>query len=578
MKKVTLYFAALLFFLLPLKFGGLAVMPESGGYYPENLTDWLFITMPPHSLAFSGGILLIMALLAYREKVKFKLLLFALAWSILPALAAIPGVVRGDWIIALAEWSLLFGCGLVVMAAAVILNKEPERGTLLAGAMLFGTVFTAFLGWDQHLFSLDEMRKFVAEQEALGIPVSESMRLKLTDPRVFSTMASSNALASLLMIMSVTGFYLSEVWSRKISPPVTAKWILRGFFLILFISVLLLTRSRSALFCPVAAGVLALFSTDKIKWKWRIAGLTAGVVLLIAGAVIAAAAGRGFASMGERADYLRTSAVVTLRYPFIGSGWGGFFKSHMKMKFSDVQETARDPHNVVAKFSSQCGIPAGVIMLFVLIFPLMLLWKHRFEKSLQGAVFWCGVIFTLHSLIDCDWQVPALIAVMGVLYAAAVAGLPEEKFCSFPLWWSAALPVTLAGWVTSYWYIAGDMALTRLQDKVNPSTPEMVRKYAPYSVEMLAQEAEKYRPDQAVIPIFCGDWYMKNNDFANARNCYRKALGIDPFRPAVCIRLARIALLENDERGAERLVMQAQKLFPKSNKYTMEKLRADLKK
>ena len=40
MKKFTEYFAALLLVLLPLKFGTMAVMPESGGYYPENFTDW----------------------------------------------------------------------------------------------------------------------------------------------------------------------------------------------------------------------------------------------------------------------------------------------------------------------------------------------------------------------------------------------------------------------------------------------------------------------------------------------------------------------------------------------------------
>ena len=75
MKKLTVFFAALLFFLLPLKFGGLAVMPESGGFYPENLTDWLFITWPPHSLAFFGTVLLIMATAVYREKLKHQFLL-----------------------------------------------------------------------------------------------------------------------------------------------------------------------------------------------------------------------------------------------------------------------------------------------------------------------------------------------------------------------------------------------------------------------------------------------------------------------------------------------------------------------
>ena len=81
MKKVTLYFAALLFFLLPLKFGGLAVMPESGGYYPENLTDWLFITMPPHSLAFAGMLMLLLALFTVKKKeYSPRLWIFAGAW------------------------------------------------------------------------------------------------------------------------------------------------------------------------------------------------------------------------------------------------------------------------------------------------------------------------------------------------------------------------------------------------------------------------------------------------------------------------------------------------------------------
>ena len=184
MKKITVFFAALLFFLLPLKFGGLAVMPESGGFYPENYLDWLFITFPPHSIGFFGVVLLIMAAISFREKLDKKQLIFALSWSILPSLAVLPGIIRGDSVIALGELSLLLGCGSVIAAASLILNKEPDRAMLFAGAIFFGGIFTAFYGWHQHLYSLDEMRNFVAEQEAKGIPVSDGMRLKLTDPRI----------------------------------------------------------------------------------------------------------------------------------------------------------------------------------------------------------------------------------------------------------------------------------------------------------------------------------------------------------------------------------------------------------
>ena len=134
MKKITVFFAALLFFLLPLKFGGLAVMPESGGFYPENYLDWLFITFPPHSIGLTGAVLLVMAAISFREKLDKKQLIFALSWSILPALAVLPGMIRGDSVIALGELSLLLGCGSMIAAASLILNKEPDRAMLFAGA------------------------------------------------------------------------------------------------------------------------------------------------------------------------------------------------------------------------------------------------------------------------------------------------------------------------------------------------------------------------------------------------------------------------------------------------------------
>ena len=578
MKKLTVCFAAVLFFLLPLKFGGLAVMPESGGFYPEFWSDWFFITWPPHAIGFFGGLLLIMALISYRENLSKKQWIQTLSWSLLPSLAVLPGSIRGDGIIALGECSLLLGCGSVIAAAAVIMAKEPDKGRIFAAAILFGGVCAAFYGWYQHLYTLDEMRAFVAEQEAKGIPVSEAMRLKLTDPRIYSTLASSNAFASLLMILAVLGFYFSGEWSKKVSPPEQTKIVLRVFFGLLFISALFLTRSRSMVFCPVAAGLLALFSTDKIKWKIRLAGLIGGAVLLAAGIAVGIAVGRGAASMGERVDYLRTSAILCADYPFAGSGWGGFFRNHMQMKLSDVDESARDPHNVVAKFASQCGIPAGLVIFWVLICPLIMLWKYRFSGTFSGAVFWCGVIFTLHSLIDCDWQVPALIAIMGVLYAAAIARLPEDGKggCRYLFVSIASLIIAAGAWISSYWYLAGDRALSRLQDKVNPATPEMMSEMAPYPVELLAQEVEKYRPGQAVIPMYCGDYYTKQGNLDEAEKYYLNALEREPVRPAAYARLARLALLRGDREKAEKLIDQAHRLFPKGKNYNMKKLEEDV--
>ncbi len=580
MKKFTEYFTALLLVLLPLKFGTLAVMPESGGYYPENFIDWFFIAnWPPHAIAFAGVILLIMAVINCREKLHKYTFIFLFAWCILPTLLVLPGMINGDHLIALGEISLLSGCGTVIAAVTLLVNKEPEKAAFYTGALLIGGVFTAVYGWYQHLVVLDEMRQFAAEQEAAGIPLSEGLRLKLSDMRIYSTMASSNILASLLMIMIPIGLFCAEKWSRFINPPKHGKIFLSILFTGLFISVLYLTRSRSMIACPAGAAILALFSHPAVKKRWKIAGAAAGILLAAAGIIwISGQEGRSMASMGERIDYWRTCAILCKDHPLAGAGWGEFFHTHMQIKLSDIGESARDPHNIVASFAAQCGIPAGLLMLALMLYPLVILWKYRFEKGVTGVVFWCGVLFTLHSLIDCDWQTPAMIAVMGILYGCAIAqiygglsGNAGPVLCC-PVLGLAALTAS----VTSYCYIAGDKALSMLQDKVAPATREIETAMARYTVEELIANAAGYRPGSAVIYMYAGDWYLQRKNLIAAEKYYRKALELDPRRPGAYSRLARIELLRGNRAQAEKYQLSAQALFPKNPQYSLESLDQEL--
>lgn len=573
MKKFNTFLGVLLLFLLPLKFGGLAVMTEAGGFFPEYFTDWFFITWHPHATAYAGIVLLIFALLENRGKLTRNKLLFTASWVLLPILAVLPGIIRGESVIALGEISLLSGCGSITAAAALLLQSDPERRWKFTAALLAGAVAAAGYGWYQHLYSLEEMRQFVREQEALGIPVSHALKFKLTDPRIFSTLASSNTFASFLMMAMVLAVYGAIKWSKQVTPPKAAKITFIILAVLIFVPVMLLTRSRSVAVCPVAAGLLALFSLPKIKWQWKAAGLAAGIIIIAAGIIIALHHGRAIDSMGERADYWRTSALLCKSYPLAGAGWGGFFRTHMTVKLSKVIESARDPHNVVAKFASQCGIPAGLIMLAVLLLPLAMLWKHRFSPELPGAVFWCGVIFTLHSLIDCDWQVPALIAASGVLYLCAITELPDREIPRMrPAVWAVTTVIAAVAWWSSYRYLAGDHALARLQDRINPPTPEVATRLAPYPVELLAQEAAAIRPGSAAIPMALGDWYtsVKAYDLAEAQ--YLKALELDPIRPAAYARIARIELKRGNTARAEELMMTAHRLFPMGREYNLEKL------
>ena len=133
----------------------------------------------------------------------------------------------------------------------------------------------------------------------------------------------------------------------------------------------------------------------------------------------------------------------------------------------------------------------------------------------------------------------------------------------------------LIGCWSSFRYIEGDHALSCLQDKVNPATPQMAQKYAAYPIEHFVVQAEKYRPDAAVIKMYAGDWYLRNNDFISAEKAFWKALELDPVRPGAYARLAKIALLRGDKAKAEELMLKAHSLFPKSRHYKLEKLYGD---
>ena len=46
MSRLAVRFAALTAFLLPLKFGGLAGVPELSSFYPPGVLDWLVVSWP----------------------------------------------------------------------------------------------------------------------------------------------------------------------------------------------------------------------------------------------------------------------------------------------------------------------------------------------------------------------------------------------------------------------------------------------------------------------------------------------------------------------------------------------------
>ena len=563
--------AVALVFLLPVKFGGLAVMPESGGFYPEDLFSWLFVNFPPHALGIAGGLLLFMTLAAVRRApVSRESARLLAVWCLLPPLAALPGLFRGMPDESLGELANLLGIGAFGAVAGLLCAADPAWGRRFAAAFLWGALAAAAYGLHQRFFGLTELREFAARQAAAGVELPEPLRAKLEDPRIFGTMASCNALTSLMLMAIPPAVFFAVKWAERFAPVRVSRRLFAGVFLTLIAANLVFAASRSALVCPVAAVLLAALSAPRLSGRLRAAAALTAALVLAAGTLFALRYGRGLDSMRERADYLRSSAVLAAAHPLAGSGWGGFFRGHMTLKRTDRVEAARDPHNVVAAFASQAGLPAGAAMLAVLLYPLILLWPRRFAPDLSGAVFWTGVLFTLHSLMDCDWHVPALPAAMGTLYFAALTEVPTEAAPPFRR--SGALKlVLLALGVAALWtncrYLRGDRALARINDLLTPASAGQRDAVALWEAPALFREARRRRPGSPTIAHLEGDWHCRRGDFAAAERCYREAATLDPARPGAWAALARLAAWRGDRELAEKLLERARRIYPRNPKY-----------
>lgn len=559
-----------LIFLLPLKFGGLAAMPESGGFYPDDLFSWIFVTFPPHSLGIFGALILILTLCSVRRPTR-PVARMILLWCVVPTLAALPGIFRGYSDESWGEISNLLGIGAFGAAAGLLVSADRVWGRRFAVALFAGGLATAAYGIHQYFFGLDEMRQFAAERMKNGAEVPIALQKKLEDPRIFATMASSNALTSLMLMMLPLAALFAWEWGAKFTPVRVSRPLFAAVFFIPIIVNMIFAAARASILCLVLAAIIAAFSAPRLAGKYRLIAAIAAGLILTCGIFFAAKFGRGFGSMAERADYLRTSAILTAAHPFSGGGWGNFFRTHMRIKLTDTDEAARDPHNVVAAFASQAGILSGIAMLAVLILPLIPLWKHRFSPGLPMAAFWCGVFFSLHSLMDCDWHVPALPPAMMILYFAALAEVlpPAELSFRASLTLKTILAILcVAALSVNVHYLNGDRELSRIADILNPPKPETAPGFS--EAKDCFARARSLRPHSPTIRHLEGDWHARRGNFDAARLCYLEAARLDPLRPGAWAALARIADIRGDRKTAEELMKKAHDLFPKNKKYTLK--------
>ena len=133
----------------------------------------------------------------------------------------------------------------------------------------------------------------------------------------------------------------------------------------------------------------------------------------------------------------------------------------------------------------------------------------------------------------------------------------------------SAVIAALALW-SNYRTLYGEYKLAEFMEFLNPSNIESQRAMAGMPIDKFELEASEARPQLALIPELAGDWFLAREQLWLAEKRYQRAMDLEPRRPGIYRRMARLACLKGDYDAGLKYLNQAQKLFPRNPKYSSE--------
>ncbi len=572
-------------FLLPLKFGSLAVLPEATSFYPGDLFSWLIINWPAHSFGIFSGVALFAALVVFApgmRPLRTSGGATALLWSFGLVLVSLIGWINAATIdYAVGETIHLAGIGAYVLAVRLWLRNRPEERRWFCAALAAGACWLIYSGLSKYFVGFAETREFVEKQIAEGIPISHVMVAKINDDRVFATFVSCNVLAGYLLLLLPVTLYAVWRFAGHFEPVRLSRILLCGLVFSGLVAVLLLTRSRAAFLAALlTAGAFAM--TLPKRRIYRCIPVIVLALAIVGGAIYIHRAGRGFGSMAERVDYLRSSVKMIAEKPLAGHGWGGFFYRHMELKTTGTDESAHDPHNLVMAFASQTGVIGGAVALAAVLLPLFWLGRRIFrrggeetpEEGADGfarAVFWGECAFLLHAHMDVDLQIPASMAAAGAMLVAALPEASAQMASRGRRRWllvaAGMLLAAVAAMGNIHW-LRAEMAYDRLITLARPqSAQDRLRPVSDAEVVKALREAVALRPGSPFPWEIAGDYFWSRRDGAMAEKCYREAARCTPDRPSLYRRFFDLEMARGNRAAAAKHLRRMLELFPSNPKY-----------
>ncbi|MBI5395629.1 MAG: O-antigen ligase family protein, partial [Verrucomicrobia bacterium] len=397
-----------LVFLLPIKFGGLFILPNQ----PESFLEW-WLSSWPTDFAVAAVLAWAVADAAVNWRTcraRFD------GWAMVPLVW-----LAAQWAAAVASaWpQRAWGVAFYFSAAAVFFYAGwwPGREARFRGciaALTAATVVVCAVALQQHFVTFGQTVRD-AERYAAELPAELRERMadmltKLRQGRVFGTLFYPNALAGYLILVGPVAVCWLWQWLRaRPGGDGRARLIGAGaaaVFGAVMLWCLLLTRSKGGflmLAVAMAAG-LALFPVAKLRWR---VGVLAG--LMAVGAVFFGMKGvqRGVETLEARTDYWKAGVAMIAETPWLGGGPGTFGLRYRELRPAGAEWT-RLAHNNYLQQWTDSGVVgfAGYMLLWGAA-----LWRGarrlragRFEPMTWAV--WVGLAaWAAHNLVDFDLYV-----------------------------------------------------------------------------------------------------------------------------------------------------------------------------
>ncbi|MBE6367034.1 MAG: hypothetical protein E7052_03885 [Lentisphaerae bacterium] len=582
LRKITRFAVLAAIFIAPLKLGTM-LLPGVPQSFSGGVMSLLVNSMPPSYFAWLSGGLLLLTVLSYEwpqnltwQKNSGKLLLL---WLLLP-LAALIGFIDADtWESPVTELEYILGLSSFALTVAIVMSAAGSAmREQLINVLTAGTLLTAVWGVHQYFWGFDDLREFIELQEKVyNIKISPDLKARAFDVRTYATFTFASALAGMFCLSGALTVLRMRSWGKNFEPAALSQKLFGAIAFLLCAGVFLTTKGRSAFLAVVVSGGVSALLLIKNK-KLKLAVLLLAAAVIVAGAVYIDRAGRGFGSMSERVGYLKSSWEMLCHNPLTGDGWGDFTFHHAQNKSFGNNELAKDPHNFIAAFASQCGLAGLLISAALMLAPLYWGMKRLLRKrdGMSWAMFFSLGAFSLHALMDLDWQVPALMMwycvlmflivepeVDAVLAAESVNAAGRRTCCRIAA--GALAVLTLAG---AWHWSSVDSCFSKMLSASGQEIGSPGKAASRYEVDALAERTLQLAAYSHSVYMAWGYDAMRRQDLLLAEKRFLQAQQLAPRSHAIAERLGEVYGKLGQEEKSRHYYLQADKLFPYKKIFT----------